>query len=124
MNRFVEHQMLTTFKEFRVDCHRHFKKYSDPEEALANPPNYELVERKGEPVDRVELFRETHVQAGTFVSQVTEDAHNSNPCLPQRIVSHSEDEICDQVLGKRPGPQNDECEQFVNILFAVHKKRD
>ncbi|KAA0053564.1 CACTA en-spm transposon protein [Cucumis melo var. makuwa] len=39
MNRFVEHQMLTTFKEFRVDCHRHFKKYSDPEEARANPPN-------------------------------------------------------------------------------------
>ncbi|KAA0063382.1 CACTA en-spm transposon protein [Cucumis melo var. makuwa] len=32
-------QMLTTFKEFRADCHRHFKKYSDPEEARANPPN-------------------------------------------------------------------------------------
>ncbi|KAA0059057.1 CACTA en-spm transposon protein [Cucumis melo var. makuwa] len=39
MNRFVEHQMLTTFKEFRADCHRHFKKYSNPEEARANPPN-------------------------------------------------------------------------------------
>ncbi|TYK08271.1 CACTA en-spm transposon protein [Cucumis melo var. makuwa] len=26
MNRFVEHQMFS-------DCHRHFKKYSDPEEA-------------------------------------------------------------------------------------------
>ncbi|KAL0553521.1 hypothetical protein IC582_007419 [Cucumis melo] len=39
MNRFVEHQMLTTFKEFRADCHKHFKKYSDPEEARANPPN-------------------------------------------------------------------------------------
>ncbi|KAA0062362.1 CACTA en-spm transposon protein [Cucumis melo var. makuwa] len=38
-SRFVEHQMLTTFKEFWVDCHRHFKKYSDPEEARANPPN-------------------------------------------------------------------------------------
>uniref|UniRef100_A0A9I9E5A0 CACTA en-spm transposon protein n=1 Tax=Cucumis melo TaxID=3656 RepID=A0A9I9E5A0_CUCME len=32
-------QMLTTFKEFRVDCHRHFKKYSDSEEARVNPPN-------------------------------------------------------------------------------------
>uniref|UniRef100_A0A9I9E476 CACTA en-spm transposon protein n=1 Tax=Cucumis melo TaxID=3656 RepID=A0A9I9E476_CUCME len=91
MNRFVEHQMLTTFKEFRADCHKHFKKYSDPEEARANPPNaleqsrtnkaakqkqpynhssgsksflqrqYELAERRGQPVDRVELFRETHV---------------------------------------------------------------
>uniref|UniRef100_A0A9I9EFK6 CACTA en-spm transposon protein n=1 Tax=Cucumis melo TaxID=3656 RepID=A0A9I9EFK6_CUCME len=39
MNRFVEHQMLNTFKEFWTDCHRHFKKYSDPEEARANPPN-------------------------------------------------------------------------------------
>uniref|UniRef100_A0A9I9EA59 CACTA en-spm transposon protein n=1 Tax=Cucumis melo TaxID=3656 RepID=A0A9I9EA59_CUCME len=39
MNRFVEHQMLTTFKEFQGDCHRHFKKYSNPEEARANPPN-------------------------------------------------------------------------------------
>uniref|UniRef100_A0A9I9E5J8 CACTA en-spm transposon protein n=1 Tax=Cucumis melo TaxID=3656 RepID=A0A9I9E5J8_CUCME len=44
MNRFVKHQMLTTFKEFRADCHRHFKKYSDPEEACANLPNV-LVER-------------------------------------------------------------------------------
>ncbi|KAA0061345.1 CACTA en-spm transposon protein [Cucumis melo var. makuwa] len=32
-------QMLTIFKEFRADCHRHFKKYSDPEKARANPPN-------------------------------------------------------------------------------------
>ncbi|TYK29887.1 CACTA en-spm transposon protein [Cucumis melo var. makuwa] len=39
MNRFVEHQMLTTFKEFRADCHRHFKKYSDLEDARTNPPN-------------------------------------------------------------------------------------
>ncbi|TYK16413.1 CACTA en-spm transposon protein [Cucumis melo var. makuwa] len=39
MNKFVEHQMLTTFKEFRTDCHRHFKKYSYPTEARANPPN-------------------------------------------------------------------------------------
>uniref|UniRef100_A0A9I9E1Y2 CACTA en-spm transposon protein n=2 Tax=Cucumis melo TaxID=3656 RepID=A0A9I9E1Y2_CUCME len=127
MNRFVEHQMLTTFKEFRADCSRYFKKYSDPEEARANPPNalvgrdedwhflcdhyisrafqeqsrtnkaarqkqpynhssgsklflqrqYKLAERKGEPVDRVELFRKTHVRAGTFVSQAAEDAHVS-----------------------------------------------
>ncbi|KAA0060253.1 uncharacterized protein E5676_scaffold639G00130 [Cucumis melo var. makuwa] len=39
MNWFVEHQMLSTFKEFRIDCHNHFKKYIDPEEAPANPPN-------------------------------------------------------------------------------------
>ncbi|KAA0067969.1 CACTA en-spm transposon protein [Cucumis melo var. makuwa] len=150
--------MLTTFKEFQADCHRHFKKYSDPEEARANPPNalvgrdgdwyflcdhyisrafqeqsqtnkaakkkqpynhssgsksflqrqYELAKRKGEPVDRVELFRETHVRAGTFVSQVAEDANNqmlelqSQP-TPEGSQPLSEDEICDQVLGRRPG---------------------
>ncbi|KAA0025195.1 CACTA en-spm transposon protein [Cucumis melo var. makuwa] len=145
---FVEHQMLTTFKEFRADCHRHFKKYSDPEEARANPPNtligrhkdwhflydhymsrafqtkaalqyssrsksflqrqYELAKRKGESIDRVELFRETHVRAGTFMSQAAEDAHNqmlelqSQP-IPEGSQPLSEDEICDQVLGRQPG---------------------
>ncbi|KAA0042201.1 CACTA en-spm transposon protein [Cucumis melo var. makuwa] len=39
MNRFVEHQMFSTFKEFWVDCHRHFKKYSELKEAHANPSN-------------------------------------------------------------------------------------
>ncbi|TYK31458.1 CACTA en-spm transposon protein [Cucumis melo var. makuwa] len=43
-SRFVEHQMLSTFKEFRADCHRHFKNYSDLEEARPNPP-YLLVGR-------------------------------------------------------------------------------
>ncbi|KAA0043195.1 uncharacterized protein E5676_scaffold302G00300 [Cucumis melo var. makuwa] len=39
INMFVEHQMLNTFKEFQTDCHRHFKKYSDSDEARTNPPN-------------------------------------------------------------------------------------
>ncbi|TYK04312.1 CACTA en-spm transposon protein [Cucumis melo var. makuwa] len=44
LNRFVKHQMLTSFKEFRGDCHRHFKKYNDPEQARANSV-YRLVGR-------------------------------------------------------------------------------
>ncbi|KAA0061249.1 CACTA en-spm transposon protein [Cucumis melo var. makuwa] len=44
MNRFVEHQMFNTFKEFRGNYHRHFKKYSDPDEARVNPPHL-LVRR-------------------------------------------------------------------------------
>ncbi|KAA0062643.1 CACTA en-spm transposon protein [Cucumis melo var. makuwa] len=157
MNKFVEHQMVMTSKEFRADYHRHFKKYSDPEEARANPPNalvgrdedwhflcdhyisrafqqsrtnkaarqkqpynhssgsksflqrqYELAVRKGESVDRVELFQETHVRVGTFVSQAVEDAHNqmlelqSQP-TPEGSQPLSEDEICDQVLARRLG---------------------
>ncbi|KAA0060223.1 CACTA en-spm transposon protein [Cucumis melo var. makuwa] len=137
MNRFVEHQMLTIFKEFRADCQRNFKKYSYPKEARANPPNaleqsqtnkaarqkqpynhssgsksflqrqYELAERREQPVYRVELFRETHVRAETFVSQAAEDAHNqmlelqSQP-TPEGSQPLSENEICDQVLGRRP----------------------
>ncbi|KAA0055527.1 CACTA en-spm transposon protein [Cucumis melo var. makuwa] len=42
--KFVEHQMLNTFKEFQGDCHRHFKKYSNLEEACANPLHL-LIER-------------------------------------------------------------------------------
>ncbi|TYK04839.1 CACTA en-spm transposon protein [Cucumis melo var. makuwa] len=44
---------------------------------------HELAEKKGEPVDHVELFQETHVRAGTI------KCWNSNPNLPQRVVSHS-----------------------------------
>ncbi|KAA0026134.1 CACTA en-spm transposon protein [Cucumis melo var. makuwa] len=138
MNRFVEHHMLTIFKEFRADYHRHFKKYSDPEEARANPPNlleqsqtnkaarqkqpynysrgsklflqrqHKLAEKKGELVDRVELFWETHVRAGTFVSQAAKDVHNqvlelqSQP-TPEGSQPLSRDEIYDQMLGRRPG---------------------
>uniref|UniRef100_A0A9I9ELP9 CACTA en-spm transposon protein n=1 Tax=Cucumis melo TaxID=3656 RepID=A0A9I9ELP9_CUCME len=60
---------------------------------------------RGKPVDRVELFRETHVRAGTFVSQAAEDAHNqmlelqSQPTL-EGSQPLSEDEICDQ--GPKP----------------------
>ncbi|KAA0066947.1 CACTA en-spm transposon protein [Cucumis melo var. makuwa] len=115
--KFVEHQMLSTFKEFRNDCHRHFKKYSDPEKTRANPPHilYELVEQKRESVDHVELFWQTHVRDGTFVLQATEDAHNqmlvfkfvaeSNvgtlvPAYPEGIQPLSRDEICEMVLGR------------------------
>ncbi|KAA0061313.1 gamma-aminobutyrate transaminase POP2 [Cucumis melo var. makuwa] len=39
MNRFVEHQMLNTFKKFQDDYHRHFKKYSTPRRLmLTHPP--------------------------------------------------------------------------------------
>ncbi|KAA0062288.1 CACTA en-spm transposon protein [Cucumis melo var. makuwa] len=37
INKFVEHQILTCFKEFKGYCHRHLKKYNDPEQTRANP---------------------------------------------------------------------------------------
>ncbi|TYJ97552.1 CACTA en-spm transposon protein [Cucumis melo var. makuwa] len=104
--------MLTTFKEFSDDCYRYFKKYSDPEEAHANPSNILVgraimdeqgctssLKKKGKSINRVELFRETHVRVGTFVLQATEDAH-SQP-TPEGNQPLSRDEIYDQVLGRR-----------------------
>ena len=44
MNRFIQHQMLSTFKEFMGDFHKHFTKYKEPEKARANPLHV-LVER-------------------------------------------------------------------------------
>ncbi|TYK18157.1 CACTA en-spm transposon protein [Cucumis melo var. makuwa] len=38
-SRFVEHQKLTTFKDFWGYCYKHFEKYCDPEEARASPPD-------------------------------------------------------------------------------------
>ncbi|KAA0051366.1 CACTA en-spm transposon protein [Cucumis melo var. makuwa] len=122
--RFIEHQMLNTFKEFQDDCHRHFKKYGNLKEARANPPHlltnkavrekqlynpssgsksflqrqHELAKQRGESVDHVELFWETHVQDEMFVSQAAEDAHptleSSQPLF--------RDEICETVLGRQP----------------------
>ncbi|KAA0065869.1 CACTA en-spm transposon protein [Cucumis melo var. makuwa] len=41
---------------------------------------HELAEQRGESISHVELFRQTHVRDGTFVSQAMEDTH---------VVSHS-----------------------------------
>ena len=38
---------------------------------------HELAEQRGESIDRVKLFQETHVRAGTFISQAVENVHVS-----------------------------------------------
>ncbi|KAA0060721.1 CACTA en-spm transposon protein [Cucumis melo var. makuwa] len=64
---------------------------------------HELAEKKGESIDRVELFRKIHVRAGTFVSQDTKDTHNQMLELQSQptLEGSPGDEICDQVLGRR-----------------------
>ncbi|TYK01603.1 CACTA en-spm transposon protein [Cucumis melo var. makuwa] len=110
--KFVEHQMFTTFKEFQVDCHRYFKKYSDSEEARANPPNA-LVGHHGDWLFLYDhymsrAFQRNTRRAGTFMSQAVDDAHNqmlelqSQP-TPEGSQPLSEDEICNQVLDRQPG---------------------
>ncbi|KAA0066296.1 CACTA en-spm transposon protein [Cucumis melo var. makuwa] len=98
MNRFVEHQMLTTFKEFQADCHKHFKKYSDGKEARVNPPNV-LVGR-----DEDWQFLCDHYISRAIQNQMLELQSQPTPEGSQPL---SEDEICDQVLGRRPSYSKD-----------------
>ncbi|KAA0055904.1 hypothetical protein E6C27_scaffold319G00140 [Cucumis melo var. makuwa] len=68
----------TNWKEFGEECHRHFKKYSDPEQARVNPPYMLLTEERGQPVEPVMLFKETYAnRSDQFVSQATVDAHST-----------------------------------------------
>ncbi|KAA0044988.1 gamma-aminobutyrate transaminase POP2 [Cucumis melo var. makuwa] len=110
MNTSVEYQTPNTFKEYWGDCHKQFKKYSDSEEARANPPNlfvgrnedwhflydhymshafqHELVEQRAESVDRgscsnkytFELRRSCRKPQKMHITLV--------PSLPQRVVTH------------------------------------
>ncbi|KAA0026240.1 CACTA en-spm transposon protein [Cucumis melo var. makuwa] len=43
MNRFVEHQIITSLKKLSGDYHRHFKKYSDPVQACDRATQKVLV---------------------------------------------------------------------------------
>ncbi|TYK26484.1 NBS-LRR type resistance protein [Cucumis melo var. makuwa] len=82
--------MLTTFKEFRTDCHRHVKKYIDPEEARANPSNVLKQSRRTRLLDRSSL---TIIAAGQSRFYNAMETHNqmlelqSQPT--QRVVSHA-----------------------------------
>ncbi|TYK28105.1 CACTA en-spm transposon protein [Cucumis melo var. makuwa] len=131
--QFLEHQMLTYWKDFRGQNHYHFKKFSDHEQAHANPPpklrmatrakqpyhhnsnaelflqrQDELAKQWGHLIDHVELFKETHAQGGQFVSVTVVDAHNlmlelQSQPTPQNSQPLSWDEICETVLGRRSG---------------------
>ncbi|KAA0047515.1 NBS-LRR type resistance protein [Cucumis melo var. makuwa] len=85
--------MLTTFKEFRTDCHRHVKKYIDPEEARANPSNVLKQSRRTRLLDRSSL---TIIAAGQSRFYNAMETHNqmlelqSQPTrLFKRVVSHA-----------------------------------
>ncbi|KAA0066177.1 CACTA en-spm transposon protein [Cucumis melo var. makuwa] len=94
MNRFIEHQMFSTFKEFQDDYHRHFKKYSDPKEAHANRPHL-LVER-----DENWHYLCDHYMSRAFQNQMLE--LQSQPTL-EGTQPLSRDEIYEMMLGRRSG---------------------
>ncbi|KAA0050096.1 CACTA en-spm transposon protein [Cucumis melo var. makuwa] len=151
--RFSQAIDMCVRKTFSVRCLKHFKNYSNPEEAHANPPHilvgrdkdwhylcnhymnrtfqkqswtnkatrqkqpynhssglksflqrqHELAEQRGKSIDRVELFRKTHVQDGTL-NQMLELQSQPTPKGTQPLP---ENEICQTVLGRRPGYSKD-----------------
>uniref|UniRef100_A0A9I9EGN6 CACTA en-spm transposon protein n=1 Tax=Cucumis melo TaxID=3656 RepID=A0A9I9EGN6_CUCME len=79
MNRFVEHQMLMTFKEFWADCHRRFKKYSNPKEDCANLPNV-LVGR----------HEDWHFLCNHYMSRAFQEQSPTNKAARQKLpYNHS-----------------------------------
>ncbi|TYK19073.1 CACTA en-spm transposon protein [Cucumis melo var. makuwa] len=69
----VEDQMLMTFKEFRVDYHRHFKKYSNLEETRANPPNA-----------LVGLYEDWHFLCNHYMSRAFQEQSRTNKAAKQK----------------------------------------
>ncbi|KAA0056491.1 CACTA en-spm transposon protein [Cucumis melo var. makuwa] len=114
-HRLIEHQMFNTFKEFQGNCHsRAFQEQSWTNKAARQKQPYnhsseskpflqqqhELIEQRGESVDRVELFWQTHIQDRTFVSQAAEDARN------QMLELHSQ-----------PTPEGTQC-HYLGMRYA------
>uniref|UniRef100_A0A9I9E8B2 CACTA en-spm transposon protein n=1 Tax=Cucumis melo TaxID=3656 RepID=A0A9I9E8B2_CUCME len=139
INRFVEHHTLTIFKEFLNYYHRHFRKYSNLDEARANPPHllsnhgrtklidrkqpynhssgyksflqrqHELSEQRRESVDRVELFRNSHLRQDIVSKFVAEkNTRTSVPTYPRGTQVE--------------GPQDDECEQIHDVMSVIHSR--
>ncbi|KAA0063006.1 CACTA en-spm transposon protein [Cucumis melo var. makuwa] len=95
---------------------------------------HELCEQRGESIDRVELFRQTHVRDGMLVSQAAEYAHViSNARTPVSAYPEvsqplSVDEICETVLGRRPdyskglgwGPKSKAARQPTRAIPQCH----
>ncbi|TYK23259.1 CACTA en-spm transposon protein [Cucumis melo var. makuwa] len=110
--------MLTVWKKFRGQNHRHFKKFNDPEQARPYNHNssaksllqrqHKLTEQRDHLIDHVKLLKKTHARDGLFVSQATADAHNKMLKLQFQPTSEgsqplSRDEICETVLGRQSG---------------------
>ncbi|KAA0047849.1 CACTA en-spm transposon protein [Cucumis melo var. makuwa] len=140
---------------YRVDCHKHFKKYRDPKQTRANSTHrlvgrledwyflcnhylsrafqLEFAKQRGQPIDCVELFRETHARNDQFILQATANVYKQMLELQsQPTLKGSQplfrDEICKIVLGRRsdhskglgwrPKPSQEECYQFFDLMFA------
>ncbi|KAA0046471.1 CACTA en-spm transposon protein [Cucumis melo var. makuwa] len=83
IKRFVEHQILTSFEEFRGECYRHFKKYSNLIQASANPLHI-LVERMED-----WQFLCNHYMSRVFQQRVQVVLYNDNMSSLSIEVNHS-----------------------------------
>ncbi|KAA0066015.1 CACTA en-spm transposon protein [Cucumis melo var. makuwa] len=112
------HLLVRCDEDWHVLCdhymNRAFQQHSRTNKAARQPSNHssrsksflqrqhELAEQREESIDRVELFRKTHVRDGTFVSHAAEDVHIKLQSRP--ILGGSQplsgDEICETLLGR------------------------
>ncbi|KAA0057166.1 CACTA en-spm transposon protein [Cucumis melo var. makuwa] len=91
LNRFVEHQMLTTCKEFREHYHRHFKQFYDPEQARVHSLNRLEKSRTNKAVRVKQPYNRS---SGTkpFLQrqyELTKRMRMRIPNPPQNILNHS-----------------------------------
>uniref|UniRef100_A0A9I9EIP7 CACTA en-spm transposon protein n=1 Tax=Cucumis melo TaxID=3656 RepID=A0A9I9EIP7_CUCME len=59
---------------------------------------HELFEQREELIDHVELFQQTHIRDGTFVSQAAEDAHGPKPKARKMTSASSSTTSCPQSI--------------------------
>ncbi|TYK08227.1 CACTA en-spm transposon protein [Cucumis melo var. makuwa] len=91
---FVEHQMLSMWKEYKGENHQHFKQFSDSKEARAIPPT-RLVNR----------VKDWHFLCDHYMTCQFHEQSRVNKSQPslEGLQPSSGDEICETVLGRRPG---------------------
>ncbi|TYK05479.1 CACTA en-spm transposon protein [Cucumis melo var. makuwa] len=107
MNRFVEHQMLNTFKEFQGDCHRHFKKSNHGRTRLLDRSNLTIIavgqsrfyndntstlSKEGSGLTVWSYFRKYTFEPGRSCRRSQRmriiKCWNFSPSLLQRVVNH------------------------------------
>ncbi|KAA0025990.1 CACTA en-spm transposon protein [Cucumis melo var. makuwa] len=94
MNRFVEHQMLSTFKEFRGDCYKHFKK--------SNHGPIQLLDRSSLTI--IAAGRKCLYNNSTsLLNKENQMLELKSQPTPDGFQPLYRDEICETMLGRRSG---------------------
>ncbi|KAA0035855.1 gamma-aminobutyrate transaminase POP2 [Cucumis melo var. makuwa] len=89
MNRFVEHQMLNTFKEFWGDCHRHFKKSNHGPTTLLDRSSLTIIAASRRRFYNDSTSSLSKEGSRLIMSSYFESNARTLVQLTQRVLSHS-----------------------------------